>query len=156
MSQDIPRTEPDLTNPVDPADSETYGEYSVDDEDQLQPEDSLVDRGVDDALDEGYSPPERWSAAERFGNTAAEQHAGETLEQRIAQEEPEPDPYLAAAEEDEHVGGEVGNVRAGRLVADDQGFGEDSQKELVADDIGIDGAGASAEEAAIHVIDEEV
>ncbi|CAN5316933.1 DUF5709 domain-containing protein [soil metagenome] len=156
MSQDIPRTEPDLTNPVDPDDSETYGEYSVDDEDQLQPEDSLVDRGVDDALDEGYSPPERWSAAERFGNTAAEQHAGETLEQRIAQEEPEPDPYLAAAEEDEHVGGEVGNVRAGRLVADDQGFGEDSQKELVADDIGIDGAGASAEEAAIHVIDEEV
>jgi len=156
MSQDIPRTEPDLTNPRDPDDSETYGEYSVDDEDQLQPEDSLVDRGVDDALDEGYSPPERWSAAERFGNTAAEQHAGETLEQRIAQEEPEPDPYLAAAEEDEHVGGEVGNVRAGRLVADDQGFGEDSQKELVADDIGIDGAGASAEEAAIHVIDEEV
>ena len=27
--------------------------------DQLQPEDTLDDRGVDDVLDEGYSPPER-------------------------------------------------------------------------------------------------
>ena len=35
------------------------GEYSVDEDDQLQPEDTLVDRGVDDVLDEGYSPPER-------------------------------------------------------------------------------------------------
>ena len=136
-------------------DPEAYGPNSVDDEDQLQPEDSLVDRGVDDALAEGYSPPERWSAAEGYGNTPAEEHAGESLEQRIAQEEPEPDPYLAAAEEAEHVGGEVGNERAGRLVAEDEGLGEDEEKDLVADDIGIDGAGASAEEAAVHVIDEE-
>ena len=35
------------------------GEYSVDEDDQLQREDTLVDRGVDDVLDEGYSPPER-------------------------------------------------------------------------------------------------
>jgi hypothetical protein len=35
------------------------GEYSVDEDDQLQPEDTLIDRGVDDVLDEGYSPPER-------------------------------------------------------------------------------------------------
>ena len=27
--------------------------------DQLQPEDTLDDRGVEDVLDEGYSPPER-------------------------------------------------------------------------------------------------
>ncbi|NED70235.1 hypothetical protein G3I15_55875, partial [Streptomyces sp. SID10244] len=33
------------------------GEYSLDDDDQLQPEDTLDDRGVDDVLDEGYSPP---------------------------------------------------------------------------------------------------
>src|SRR5512139_3098935 len=98
---------------------ETYGEYSVDDEDQLQPEDSLLDRGVDDALDEGYSPPEKWSGAERYGNTPWEEEHGESLEQRMAQEEPELDPYLSAELEDEHVGGEVGNVRAGRLVADD-------------------------------------
>jgi len=144
-----------MTDNTTEPDPEAYGPNSVDDEDQLQPEDSLVDRGVDDALDEGYSPPEKWSAAEGYGNTPAEEHAGESLEQRIAQEEPEPDPYLAAAEEAEQVGGEVGNERAGRLVAEDEGLGEDEEKDLVADDIGIDGAGASAEEAAVHVIDEE-
>jgi len=141
-------------NSIEP-DPESYGGYSIDDEDQLQPQDSLLDRGVDDSLDEGYSPPERWSAAERYGNTAEEERAGESLDQRIAQEEPEPDPYLAAANEVEQVGGEVGHERAGRLVAEDGGVGEDTEKDLVAEDIGIDGAGASAEEAAVHVIDDE-
>jgi hypothetical protein len=133
--------------------SEGYGSYSVDDEDQLQAEDTLNDRGVDDILDEGYSPPERWSGGEGFGTTADEALEGETLDQRLAQEEPEPDPY---AEEEENVGGpEVGGVRSGRLVAPDEGAHEDSETDLVAEDIGIDGAGASAEEAAVHVVDEQ-
>ncbi|WP_220096646.1 DUF5709 domain-containing protein [Mycolicibacterium doricum] len=51
--------------------------------------------------------------------------------------------------------GEVGGPRAGRLVAPDQGFGEDDEADLVATDVGIDGGGASAEEAAVHVIDED-
>jgi uncharacterized protein DUF5709 len=134
----------------------TYGEYSVDDEDQLQPEDSLLDRGVDDALDEGYSPPEKWSGAERYGNTPWEEEHGESLDQRIAQEEPEPDPYLTAELEDEHVGGEVGNARAGRLVADEDGSDADFHQDMEGHDVGIDGAGASAEEAAVHIIDEEI
>lgn len=136
--------------------SENSGEqYSVDDENQLQPEDTLVDRGVDDVLDEGYSPPERWSPAESFGNTPAEEERGETLDQRIAQEEPEPDPYAEEDELSEDVGGEVGNLRAGRLVDEDEGLGPDEESEMVGQDVGIDGAGASAEEAAVHVIDEE-
>jgi uncharacterized protein DUF5709 len=135
---------------------ETYGEYSVDDEDQLQPEDSLLDRGVDDALDEGYSPPEKWSGAERYGNTPWEEEHGESLEQRLAQEEPEPDPYLSAELEDEHVGGEVGNARAGRLVADEDSSDDDFHQDMEGHDVGIDGAGASAEEAAVHIIDEEI
>ncbi len=135
---------------------EIYGEYSVDDEDQLQPEDSLVDRGVDDALDEGYSPPEKWSGAERYGNTPWEEEHGESLDQRIAQEEPEPDPYLSAELEDEHVGGEVGSARAGRLVADHEASEGDFEQDMEGHDVGIDGAGASAEEAAMHIIDNEV
>jgi hypothetical protein len=133
------------------------GEYSVDDENQLQPEDTLVDRGLEDALDEGYSPPEKWSAGEGYGNTPYEEQVGETLDQRIAQEEPEPDPYREAddLDENEDVGGEVGDRRAGRLVAEDEGVGEDTESELVADDVGINGAGASAEEAAVHIIDAE-
>lgn len=135
---------------------ETYGDYSVDDEDQLQPEDSLVDRGLDDALDEGYSPPEKWSGAERYGNTPWEEEHGESLDQRIAQEEPEPDPYLAEDRDEDEDDREVGNARAGRLVADGNAAGEDYEQDLDARDVGIDGAGASAEEAAMHVIDDEV
>lgn len=136
--------------PVEP--DETGWEQS-EELDQIQPEDSLVDRGVDDVLDEGYSPAEKWGPGEGFGSTAAEVAEGENLEQRVAQEVPEPDPY---AEDDgvEDVGGEVGSERAGRLVDPDGGIGEDVEKDLVGDDVGIDGAGAGAEEAAVHVVDE--
>jgi hypothetical protein len=135
--------------------NEEYEGYSVDDEDQLQPEDTLVDRGVADTLDEGYSPPEKWSAAEKYGNTQLEEEEGETLDQRLAQEEPEPDPYEEAEDDLENVGGEVGEERAGRLVDEDEGLGEDEEAELIAEDIGIDGAAATSEEAAVHVIEEE-
>jgi hypothetical protein len=143
--------------PSDPTEpNESYNTYSVDDEDQPQGEgDSLVDgRGLAEPLDEGYSPPEKWSAAEGFGNTPYEEETGETLDQRLAQEEPEPDPYDEP--DRENVGGEVGNRRAGRLVDEDQGLGPDEEKDLVADDVGIDGAAASAEEAAVHVVDDDV
>lgn len=148
----------------DPEDTEVYGGYSVDDEDQPQGEgDSLSDnRGLDDPLDEGYSPPEKWSVAEGYGNTPLEEELGETLDMRIAQEEPEPDPYVEAEREDLNPeetefldDGEVGDVRAGRLVAPDEGAHEDEEKDLVGDDVGIDGAGASAEEAAMHVVDDD-
>lgn len=132
---------------------EDYGSYSVDDENQLQPGDTLDNRGVADLLDEGYSPPEKWSAGEGFGTTADEALQGETLDQRLSQEIPDPDPYAA---DGENVGGpEVGGDRSGRLVAPDQGLGEDKEKDLVADDIGIDGAAASSEEAAVHVVEDD-
>ena len=98
---------------------ESYGDYSVDDEDQPQGSgDSLTDdRGLRDPLDEGYSPPEHWSAGQGYGNTPLEEEMGETLDQRLAQEELEPDPYVAAATEDEDLDdNEVGRRRAGRLV----------------------------------------
>ena len=141
----------------DASDNESYHGYSVDDEDQPQGSgDSLVDdRGLVEPLDEGYSPPEKWSAAQGYGNTPLEEQTGESLDQRLRQEEPEPDPYDAAAQADEDVSGEVGEDRAGRLVADDEGTHEDTEKDLVAEDVGIDGAAASAEEAAVHVIPDE-
>ena len=136
---------------------EVYHGYSVDDEDQPQSTgDSLSDSGrVAEPLDEGYSPPEKWSPGQGYGNTPFEEQEGESLDQRLAQEVPEPDPYEAAALEGEHVTGEVGDERTGRLVAEDEGVAEDTEKDLVADDVGIDGAGASAEEAAVHTIDED-
>ncbi len=142
------------------SDKESYGAYSVDDEDQPQgSEDSLVDdRGLEEPLDEGYSPPEKWSAGQKWGNTPLEEELGETIDQRVEQEEPEPDPYAAAAAEDldeQDEDPEVGDERAGRLVEPDEGWRTDTEKDLDAEDVGIDGAGASAEEAAVHVIDEE-
>ena len=57
--------------------------------------------------------------------------------------------------EDDWLGdGEVGDARAGRLVAPDGGLGEDVEKDLVGEDVGVDGAGASAEEAAVHIIED--
>jgi hypothetical protein len=136
--------------------NETYHGYSVDDEDQPQSTgDSMADdRGLDEPLDEGFSPPEKWSPGQGYGNTPAEEEEGETLEQRLAQEEPEPDPYEQAANYTEDVGGEIGDQRSGRLVAEDEGVAEDVESDLVARDVGIDGAAASAEEAAVHVIEE--
>ena len=128
---------------------------SVDKEEQLsqgQPYDTLDDRGVEDVLDEGIVPPQKWSPGQGFGNTAAEQREGETLDQRIAQEEPEPDPYAEVA--DSVDDGQVGDARSGRLVAPDEGAHEDTEKDVVATDVGIDGAGATAEEAAMHVVPE--
>jgi hypothetical protein len=133
-------------------DNETYHGYSVDTEDQPQGfGDALTEnRGLDEPLDEGYSPPEKWSAGQRYGNTEAEEAQGESLDQRLLQEEPDgpvsPDP--------ESVGGEVGRERAGRLVEDDAGARTDTDGDMYAEDVGIDGAGASAEEAAVHVIEE--
>lgn len=138
---------------------ESYHGYSVDDEDQPQSTgDSLSDeRGLDDPLEEGYSPPEKWSPAEGFGNTPYEEAVGETLDQRVEQEQPDVDPYdesddASEADLEDDELDEVGDVRAGRLVADRSGLDEDD--ELYAEDVGIDGAGASAEEAAVHVVDE--
>jgi hypothetical protein len=152
--------------------AESLGSYSLDDEDQLQPEDTLDDRGVDDLLDEGYSPPERPRGVDAFGTTVAEQRQRESIEQRLAHEVPDPanafedplaegdmvggnDPDAIAAEDDFLGDGEVGDVRSGRLIAPDEGTDADSESEMVADDVGIDGGGSSAEEAAVHIIEGE-
>lgn len=123
----------------------------------LDPEDTLDDR---DELAEGYSPPERAQATEGWGTTARETAEGESWEARLAREVPDvssdDDGDGLGDSEDtdgELVDDEVGDVRAGRLVATDEGFGEDSDEELYASDAGIDGGAASAEEAAVHVID---
>jgi hypothetical protein len=127
---------------------EEYGEYTVDWDDQLQQDDTLEDRGVDDVLDEGIVTREGWSAGQGFGNTAAEQHDAGGISHYLEQEEPDGDEE--DGDEDECMDDDqVGEERSGRLVADDGG------EDLFVHDVGIDGAGASAEEAAIHVIPDE-
>ena len=127
----------------------------------LDAEDTLVDDGVDDPLDRGWSPPDRPWAVERADVTAAERQHGETLDQRLAEELPDlvmPDTDgIGDCEgtDGELLDNEVGAVRSGRLVAPDEGAHEDEESALVARDVGIDGAAASAEEAAMHIVDED-
>ncbi|GHI09517.1 hypothetical protein AQI88_28040 [Streptomyces cellostaticus] len=127
----------------------------------LDVEDTLDFDGVDDPLDRGWSPPERPWAVEHTGVTASERLTGQTLDQRLAEELPD-----ALAPDDDGIGdcagtdgelldNEVGHLRSGRLVAPDEGAHEDEESALVATDVGIDGAAASAEEAAMHIVDED-
>lgn len=71
------------------SENDSYGDYSVDGDNQLTVEDSLADPDVADALDRGYSPPEHYSPGQGFGNTPLEEETGESFAQRLAQEEPD-------------------------------------------------------------------
>ena len=126
------------------------------DQDPFQPDYGLEDRGVDDALDEGLTTPENWSVLERRGDH-------ETLDERLAEEEPDNGASDYEGDEDDDDDdqpiedfiddGEVGRERAGRLIDPNEGIGIDDESELVGEDVGIDGSAASAEEAAVHVVD---
>jgi hypothetical protein len=116
----------------------------------LDASDTLDGDPGDDPLDQGVAPPDRWSAGEGFGTTA--------------EEEPEPDPYAdsGGSEDDDEDrraddlwGDDEPEPRSGRLVADDEGAHADDEEDLVAHDVGIDGGAASAEEAAVHIQDED-
>lgn len=140
---------------------ETYGDYEVDDEDQLQPGDTLDDSDLSDVLDRGFSPPDRPPWSYEHYPTPAEQRRGERLDERLAMEVPEVDPWVEDSRRgddteddpnalDEQLGLDEPDRRAGRIMQPDQGYGDDVDGQEVGIDVGIDGAGASAEEAAMH------
>jgi Family of unknown function (DUF5709) len=148
--------------------SEDLEDYQVQDS-----TDTLSGAPGNDPLDRGVVPPERWSAGVRYGVTAEEQEEGESLDQLLAEEEPDPalqfeddddDEEDEEDEEDDDAGDEDvdglllddgPDPRAGRLVAEDEGAHPDDEADLVATDVGIDGGGATAEEAAVHVVEED-
>lgn len=135
----------------------------VDDDvlEQLDGSDTLDGRGPNDPLDEGYSPPEKPWAVNDWGTTAREEAEGEGLDRRLARELPES--WDSEDINDDGLGdesdtdgelrdGEVGHARSGRLTDGGDGAGD---HERYAEDVGIDGAGASAEEAAVHVVEDD-
>ena len=155
--------------------SEDLEDYQVQDT-----TDTLIGAPGDDPLDRGVVPPERWSAGIRYGVTAGEQAEGESLDQLLAEEEPDDaleltedeleddDEDAEALDEDEADDDDAGDEdvdglllddgpdpRAGRLVAEDEGAHPDEEEDLVASDVGIDGGAATAEEAAMHVVEED-
>jgi hypothetical protein len=139
---------PDPPDPLDPLDPEAYD--AAEDLDQLEAEDSQVGGG--DPGDPGYSPPER----------PLGMRTELTLDARLEEEEPEPeadgdwDGIGDTRDTDgEPFDDQVGDERAGRLVSPDEDRPVEAEPDLVARDVGIDGAAASAEEAAMHVVELE-
>jgi Family of unknown function (DUF5709) len=160
-------------------DENRHESQDLEDYEVLDSTDTLDGAPGDDPLDRGVVPPERWSAGIRYGTTEQEQEEGESLDQLLAEEEPddtleltedeledddedEEDVEESDAEDDagdEDVDGllldDGPDPRAGRLVAEDEGAHPDEEEDLVASDVGIDGGGATAEEAAMHVVEED-
>ncbi len=100
-------------------------------------------RGSSTVIDENPEPPhDTATAVEGFGTTPAEIHEGESLDGRLARENPELPPSAPADQPGPGVG---------RLVQPDEGVREDTEKDMVADDVGTDLGGYSAEESAMHV-----
>lgn len=159
----------------DQADRETMGDdlgvWSVDAEDQLQPEDTLDGDG--DVLDRGYRVGDNYRGANAYGVTADEQLSEETIAQRIRQEEA--DPYSAYGAPDNESGldddGMIGgddpdairpeldyyggeSTRVGRIVAPDEGLYPDRESRMVARE-GRATSWDSPEEAAMHYVGDD-
>ncbi|MFF4186354.1 DUF5709 domain-containing protein [Streptomyces sp. NPDC001691] len=139
----------------------TDGNEEQEDAAPLDLQDAVDERTYDDILDEGYSPPEKPLGVTKSGVTAAEQRAGESLDERLKQEVPDQEQPVGddvgdlPGGEGEPVDAEAGSDRAGRLVAPKDLNGRDDGRALVAFDAGVDGGAAGAEEAAVHVVPEE-
>lgn len=82
---------------------------------------------------------------DEWGTTAEEERRGEPLDGRLAREEPDVSPD-GIAEPPEHVG---------RLVDPDDGGLFDTEADSVAYDAGAAGGAPSAEEAAMHDVEDE-
>jgi len=128
----------------------------------LSPEESLDEDEFGEDITDGYSPAERPWGVSAWGVTSFEESRHESLGRRLAREEreltdePEGDGIGDSIGTDgEPIDDQVGDRRAGRLVLGPKDE-LDPSSDYWATDAGIDGAGASAEEAAIHVVPDVV
>lgn len=137
-------------------------ETTADDFGLLPLDESLdADELGDDVDETGYSPLDRRSGNLSWGFSGDEGGRSEPLSARLARELPdEPAEDLgdglgdASDTDGELIDDQVGFLRAGRLVFAEPGS-LDPASEYWATDIGIDGGAASAEEAAIHIVQDD-
>ncbi|MGI8878981.1 MAG: DUF5709 domain-containing protein [Jatrophihabitans sp.] len=131
----------------DPDDDQTYS---------TEADDTLSGQAPDEDAETDYSPPDFEPKSTRYGTTELEQLEGESLDQKLAEEEPDVGTTeLGSDELSEDSEDDAEDPRAGRLVAPDEGAHGDAESDEVAEDVGPAGYASSAEEAAVHVIDEE-
>lgn len=117
------------------------------------PRSEFEDEGIPD-LQDGY-PQQQWAqdpqraplpgdepaAVDDHGTTEEEQLAGEPLDDRLRREEPD----LDLAEQDGT------SAQAGRLVEEDEGVRDDTEKDAMANDVGADTGGFTEEEQAMRL-----
>ncbi len=116
---------------------------AIEDAENLDPVENLTSDDPDEIMQTGYNPPDREPYNLRHAPTPEEEREGESLDERLSEEEPEVsvDDIDRADEE----------PRAGRLVAPDEGAHPDEEADEIATDVGPAGYAASAEEAAMHI-----
>jgi hypothetical protein len=145
------------------ADSREHESEDLEDYTVLDANDTLDGKPGDDPLDRGVATPDRYSAGLKYALKGEED--SESLDELLDEEEPDDavDPDEDSWDENA-TGADVlrlerdddPDARAGRLADegeyDDADEPVDEDGELVGRDVGVDGAGASAEEAAVHVI----
>lgn len=119
----------------------------VNDAENLDPVENLTGNDPDEIMQTGYNPPDREPHNLRDAPTPREEREGESLDQRLAEENADvtPDDIDAADAE----------PRAGRLVAPDEGAHPDEEKDEIAQDVGPAGYASSAEEAAVHIQEDQ-
>jgi len=109
-----------------------------------------------DPQDDMVVPGDRPTAVDDFGTTASEEHEGEPLDLRLSRDEPDLLERSATtdADESEDAGQpypDARDERVGRIVESDEGAREDDEPDAVAQDVGTDQGGFTAEERAMHV-----
>ncbi|MGN6606962.1 MAG: DUF5709 domain-containing protein [Jatrophihabitans sp.] len=120
---------------------------AIEDADDLDPVENLTGDDPDEIMQTSYDPPDREPYNLRHVPTPNEEVEGESLDQKLSEEVPDVSPDdVSFTDED---------PRAGRLVAPDEGWDVDREKDEVATDVGPAGYASSAEEAAMHVVDEQ-
>jgi hypothetical protein len=140
----------------------------LDDYSVQEPADSLTGEPGEpgnDPLDRGVAPPERWSAVIRSGSDGGEQ---ESLDQLLGEEEPDTaldlDDELPEDREDDDEGRRVPSTACCSTTARTRGRAGwwprtrgpiPTTRRPRRTDVGIDGGAASAEEAAIHVVEDD-
>jgi hypothetical protein len=119
---------------------------AIEDAENLDPVENLTSDDPDELMQTGYNPPDREPHNLRHAPTPEEEREGESLDERLSEEEPDvsPDDLDRADEE----------PRAGRLVAPDEGAHPDDEADEIATDVGPAGYASSAEEAAVHIQEE--
>jgi hypothetical protein len=115
---------------------------SLDEEGIPDLEGPLAEKAATGDPQEGVSPPSDRRASFDYGTTAEEQSRPEPLDVRIARELPDDEPLGAEPE-----AGEI-------VLPEDEALGLDDEERDVVGRAVADETGLSAEEAAVHVVDE--